>query len=441
MKARITQAIQEKLADAAELEFPKLTMREATGETYPGKARAVIGMRRAGKTSFLYQCLANRLEDGVGRDKLVYFNFEDERLAGIEAADLGSLLDEYYRVHPSYRKSETVVWCFDEIQVVSGWEAFVRRILDSEKVEVFLSGSSARMLSREVATGMRGRSLETVITPFSFREFIAARGLPAQGKPFSAAARSHLLASFDDYLATGGFPEALAMATERERVGLHQGYVDTVLFKDVAERHSIGNLVALRAFVRQLLRQAATLFSVSKIYADFQSRGIPASKETLLGYLAHFEDAFLLFTVPLAARSERRRQVNPRKLYLADHGLAQAFSPAAGQNRGHFIENIVACELRRESRDLAYVKTESGREVDFLATRFDGKQTLVQVSADLSDASTFDREVQALVEAIPQFPGARLLLLSESGTPRDRSVPEGVESIPVWEWLLEQRED
>lgn len=435
VKDRILQTIQEKLIDSAEMEFPQLTRREADGSLIPGKARAVIGMRRAGKTSFLYQCLADRLASGTAREKLVYFNFEDERLSGIDVADLGTVLDAYYRMHPSFRQQETVTWCFDEIQVVAGWESFIRRVLDSEKVEVFLSGSSARMLSREVATSMRGRALETVISPFSFREFCAACGVSVARKNPSAASRSRLEASFDEYLAIGGFPEALAVSTERQRVELLQGYVDTVLFRDVAERYAIGNLVALRAFARQLLRQAATLLSVSKVYADFKSRGIGISKETLLRYLEYFEDAFLVFTVPLAVQSERRRQVNPRKLYLVDHGLSHAFSPAAGLDRGHLIENIVACELQRDTRDLAYVKTARGGEVDFLATHYDGSQTLVQVAADLTSPKTFAREIKALVEAADDFPDTRRVLLSETSPPRGSSAPDGIEVIPVWRWL------
>ncbi len=123
--------------------IPSLTPREALAPVPKGKARAVIGMRRAGKTTFLFQCLAERLERGIDRRRLVYLNFEDERLAGLEAIDLGVILDEYYREHPEFGGEQTVTWCFDEIQVVPGWERFVRRVLDSERVEVFLSGSQA----------------------------------------------------------------------------------------------------------------------------------------------------------------------------------------------------------------------------------------------------------------------------------------------------------
>ena len=438
MEDQVLNVIQQKLGDAINAPFPKMVRRDASPVLLQGKAQAVIGMRRAGKTFFLYQCLADRLTRGIERARLVYFNFEDERLGTFQAEDLGTIIEEYYRQWPQYRHQVEVTWCLDEIQIIPGWERFVRRVLDSEKVEIFLSGSSARMLSREVATSMRGRAMETVITPFSFREFLRGRNWP-EGAPqrlVSSAERSALRAHFDAYVEIGGFPEAGAYAAARNRIDLLQSYVDTVLFRDVAERHKVSNLPALRAFVRQLLRNPATRLSVSKIYADFGSRGIAVSKETLLAFLSFLEDAFLVFTLPLAGRSERRRQVNPRKVYLADHGLAQAFSPAPGLDRGHLIENIIACELSRACRDLAYAKTASGLEVDFVATDFEGHCQLIQAAGDISSPATCEREIRALVEARREFPHAAAFLLTESEPPRGFRVPEGIAIVPVWQWLL-----
>lgn len=438
MEDHVYNAIRQKLADAIKTPFPSMVRREASPASLSGKAQAVIGMRRAGKTFFLYQCLADRLARGVERERLVYFNYEDERLGALRAEDLGTIIEEYYRQYPQFRHQAEVTWCFDEIQLVPGWERFVRRVLDSEKAEIFLSGSSARMLSREVATSMRGRALETVITPFSFREFLRRRNWPenAPRQLISSAERSALRAHFDDYLAVGGFPEAGAFPAARDRVGLLQSYVDTVLFRDVAERHKVSNLPALRALVRQLLRNPATLVSVSKIYADFGSRGIAVSKETLLAFLDYLEDAFLVFTLPLASRSERQQQVNPRKLYLADHGLAQAFSPRAGLDRGRLIENLIACQLARASRELAYIKTASGCEVDFMAMDFEGRRRLIQVAADISSPATFEREIRALREARQDYPDAPALLLTETEPAREVRAPAGVEIVPVWQWLL-----
>lgn len=439
MKNQIVETIREKIADFQQQSLPDAIRRDAEASARTNKAKAIIGMRRAGKTYFLFQCLADRINAGYSKEQLLYFNFEDERLGDMTVDHLSLLAEEYYRAFPDFRGRRQVVWCLDEIQVVPGWERFVRRILDKEKAEIFISGSSAEMLSREVATSMRGRAVETVIAPYSFREFLRARrNEPKKGKHlFSAAERSKLESEFDAYLRIGGFPEALAETSTRERVELLQSYVDVVLLRDVGERHRIGNLHALRAFVRHLLRRPASQLSVNKIFNAFRSQGIAVSKGSLFEYLAYLEDAFLVFSLPLATGSERRRQSNPRKLYLADHGLAEAHAPASGLNRGQLIENIVACKLAAQSRELTYVLTKSGHEVDFLARDYEGNPQLIQVCSDLSDAKTYEREVRALDEAAREFPNAGLLLLYESGLPKSRSAPENIRMEPLWRWLLE----
>jgi len=153
----------------------KLTRRDVRLPAVAGKVHSVIGMRRAGKTTFLYQ-LQDELRAKLPPERAVYLSFDDDRLAGIEAEQLGFLLEEFYRQQPELRDKETVHWFLDEIQLVPGWEKFVRRVLDTEKAQLVVTGSSARMLSREVHTSLRGRGLATVIRPFSFREFLRHRG-------------------------------------------------------------------------------------------------------------------------------------------------------------------------------------------------------------------------------------------------------------------------
>lgn len=440
MEDRIRQVVETKLGDAIALAFPELVRRDARVSANTQKARAIIGMRRAGKTSLLFQILKDRLDSGMPRERLIYFNFEDERLAGMQAVDLDLLLESYYRRFAALRQNETVVWCLDEIQLIPEWERFVRRMLDSEKVEIFLSGSSATMLSREVATSMRGRATETVVAPFSFREFLRAVDCEpkADVRLIGAAECSTIEAGFEAYLRWGGFPEIKTTETDREKVELLQNYVDVVLLRDVAERHGVGNLTALRAFVRQLLRSPAQLFSVNKAYRDFRSRGISVSKETLLDYLAYLEDAFLVFTLPLAVGSERRRQTNPRKLYLTDHGLARAHATGPALDRGRMLENIVAGRLLDESMDLGYLLTEGGHEVDFLARDFEGNERLIQVASDLSDPATFEREVRALDAARSEFGQAQTLLITETPPPRGVVCPDWLRIVPIWRWLLGQ---
>jgi predicted AAA+ superfamily ATPase len=215
-------------------------------------------MRRSGKTTFLWQCLGDRLEKGAPRESLLYLSFEDERLVGMQASDLSWLVEEYFRQHPGVRDAQTATLFFDEIQALSGWEPFVRRLLDTEKVELFLSGSSARLLSREVASSMRGRALEVLIHPFSFRETLRHTGAepeaPWDGLP--KAVHSDLDHRLGAYLLEGGFPEAVGVP-KRDHGALLQSYVDVVVLRDIIERHAVTNPVALRWMQRHLLASAA----------------------------------------------------------------------------------------------------------------------------------------------------------------------------------------
>jgi len=207
-------------------------------------------MRRAGKTTFLRQLQAERRDAGHP-ERTVYLSFDDDRLTDLPMEQLGLVLEEYFRRYPELRGRETVRWLLDEVQLVNGWERFVRRVLDTERMEIVVSGSSARMLSREVHTSLRGRGMETVFRPFSFREFLRHRGAEPtkHAREFTAADRSRIEREFREYLITGGFPEAQGLPGGL-RVDLLQGYVDTVLFRDVVERHGITQEAALRWLTR-----------------------------------------------------------------------------------------------------------------------------------------------------------------------------------------------
>jgi hypothetical protein len=414
-----------------------LTPRDARLPALPGKAHAVIGMRRAGKTTFLRQLLAERRAD-LPPERAIYLSFDDDRLAGIGGEQLGFLLEEYYRRHPSLRGHLVVYWFLDEIQFVPGWERFVRRVLDTEKIEVVVSGSSARLLSREVHTSLRGRGLATVIRPFSFREFLRHRREEPSQEPrrWTAAQRSLVEKRFGEFLVTGGFPEAQGLDPAL-RIELLQGYVDTVLFRDVVERYGVTQVAALRWVVRQCLRNPAGSFSVHRLHQDLKTQGHGVAKDAVHALLGHLLDAFLLTAVVLAAESERQRNSNPRKLYPADPGLIRAFDASGRCQVGHALETAVANELARRGAEIGYVKTRAGGEVDFLVRRPDAGPELIQVCADPADAETQDRELRALADAAVEHPRAtRRLLVLNSDAVVSVKAPD-IQVQPAYEWLLE----
>jgi predicted AAA+ superfamily ATPase len=434
--------LSEKLADSLVAPLPETTARRVAGPVhFPGKATAVVGMRRAGKTTFLHQLRRERLQGGADRHALPYLNFEDERLAGLSGEHLHPFVEHYYRRYPETRGSTTVVWCFDEIQVVPGWERFVRRLLDAEQVEVFVTGSSAALLSREIATALRGRAWEVLLHPFSFEEALRHKGMTPPQSPdlVSAKERSTLERAFLDYLEAGGFPEAqtLDVATRRQ---LLRDYVDVAMLRDVVERHGVTNVAGLRWLVRHLLGNAGGLFSVEKFYSALRSQGLSISKDTVHQLLAHLTDCFLVRPVWIEANSERQRMVNPRKAYPVDPGLIPIFDRTGRANLGHALETAVLVELERRRCEVTYVRTPDGREVDFLARLADGKEELIQVCAEASDPATAQRELRALEDAAALHPRAtrRLLTLHREAAPR--TVPDGVIVQTAYEWILAGRE-
>lgn len=419
---------------------PPRTRRDAQLPGVPGKVHAVTGMRRAGKTTFLRQLLDDRRKADPP-EQSVFVSFDDDRIAGVDSEQLSLLLEEYYRRYPETRGRKTIHLFLDEIQLVPGWEKFVRRVVDTERAEIVVSGSSAKMLSREVHTSLRGRGMETVIRPFSFREFLRHRGEEPVREPgrWTSAERSLVEKRFLEFLVEGGFPEAQGLDAAL-RVELLQGYVDTVLFRDVVERHRISQVAALRWIVRQCLRNPAGSFSAHRLYLDLKAQGHGVAKDAVHEMLGHLLDAFLLTAVPIATESERRRNSNPRKVYPADQGLIAAFDTAKRSNLGHALETVVAIELERRCVEAGYVKTGTGFEVDFFASGRTGGEELIQVCADPSAPETREREVRALTEASIEHGRATKALLVLT---RDQVFPEktGIAVRPVYEWLLSAHQD
>lgn len=412
------------------------TRRDAALPAIPGKVHAVIGMRRAGKSTWLRQQVEERRRH-LPPERALYLSFDDDRLARADLEQLSLLLEEFYRRFPSLRGAETVHWFLDEVQEIPGWERFVRRIMDTERVEVVVSGSSARLLSREVHTSLRGRGMETILRPFGFREALRHLGEEPEVPPstWTPRLRSRVEGRFREYLVQGGFPEAQGLPAAL-RVELLQGYVDTLLFRDIVERHGVTQVAALRWIVRHALRNPGGRTSAHRLHGDLRSQGHAVGKDAVHALLGHLQDAFLLSSVPIATDSERRRNSNPRVLYPADPGLIKAFDPGGRSRTGRALETVVLHELERRGAAVEYVRTKDGYEVDFLARYRDGREELVQVCADASDEGTRTRELRALVSAGAEFPHAVRVLLLLDRPSGEVPWPEEVTVQSTCDWVL-----
>jgi len=427
MKTVIEQLVHESFVRR----IPDGMPRDTAIRQMPGKASVLIGMRRTGKTWLCFQRMRALLEQGIPRERMLYMNFEDDRLSGLRVDDLQWVVDRFYAANPAFK--DLPCWFFfDEIQCVDGWERFVRRILDTENAEIVLTGSSAKLLSKEIGTAMRGRALVTEVFPLRFSEYCRFHGLTLPERQiYGTKLRLELVRAAHDYLLTGGFPEVQEQDPEISRTVL-QDYADVVILRDVMERHGLTNYRAAKALALHILSNPGQLLSVTRLATTLSHAGIACGKNTLFDMLDYFHDAYFCYPVEIHDRSLRRRQVNPRKVYAADPGLCRAFSTGQTQDRGAALEGAVFMALRARGMLPDYVVTPTGTGVDFVYRDNDGWH-FVQCCWSLDASQTAEREWRGFTDARCLHPEATRTIV----TMEDDTEADDVRIVPLWRWLLE----
>ena len=423
------------ILDYQEMELATGVPRRLRIETVPGKATVCIGVRRSGKSTYLYQLIARLLEQGVPRQNILYLNFFDDRLHHLRRGGLGLVTDAYFSLYPEKKDVETVHCFFDEIQAAPGWEPFVDRLLRTERCQVHLTGSSAQLLSREIATQMRGRALSWEIFPFSFREFLDYRGVDGAGD-LSTRRRLTVVKAFDEYWERGGFPEVAGLGREL-RIRIHQEYCNTILFRDLVERHDVSHPRAVSDLAHRLVDNAASLYTVNSLTSHLKALGHKVPKAAVSAYLEWLEDAFFLFTVRIFDASAARRNANPKKVYCIDHALITSVASGILVNSGHLLENLVFTALRRRYPEIYYFRTRTGREVDFVVPRRGRPPLLVQVCESLADPRTRKRETAALAAAMTELDGATATIVTRNQRERIEAGGAAIDVVPAWRFLLD----
>jgi len=386
------------------------------------KVVSLLGPRRAGKTYVLFDTI-RQLRKEVDTTRLVYVNFEDDRLFPLTVSDLDDLVTGYYALYPAHK--ELLVWFFlDEVQDVTHWEKFVRRLHDQEKCRIYITGSSSKLLSRDLATSLRGRTLPYDIFPLSFTEFLDFYDLSVN--PRTSKGQALLLHWMDRYLNQGGFPELVQLPVDLHRKTITE-YVDLMLYRDLAERFSLKNPSFLKYLLKHLLVNVAKPVSLNKLYRDLKSQGYAVGKNTIFDYVSYLEEAFAIFQVEMWSTSIRQKAVNPRKFYTVDPAYKHIMS--ISKDRGRLFENMVFMELRRRGIQPSYWL--DGQEVDFF---WEGG-SLINVCYDLSAPDTRDRELKGLAKAMQQTGETTSLLLTWNER-ETISLDEGVIEVqPLWSYL------
>ncbi|WP_027716523.1 ATP-binding protein [Desulfuromonas sp. TF] len=430
--------LKEIILDFQEVDLPTGVLRRVDVAHISGKATICIGVRRGGKSTFMFQLMQRIQDSGVPRQNILYLNFFDDRLHSLQHDSLNVILEAYFSLFPEKKNTEKVYCFFDEIQVVPGWEPFVDRLMRTENCEVYITGSSAQMLSREIATQMRGRALSWEMFPFSFREFLDYKGIVNDG-PLSTKKRLTIQKAFEEYWQTGGFPEVAGL-DRMLRIKTHQEYFNAMLFRDLVERHDISHPKAVTDLAHRLVDNTGSLYSVNNLTGYLKSLGHKAPKSAVSDYLEWFEDAYVLFTVRIFDASLARANTNPKKIYCIDHALVTSVSSGILVNSGHLLENLVFTALRRATPDIFYFKSRTGREVDFLAHRQDRSRMLVQVCESMADPQTRKREITALAEAMAELKLPEGTIVTRGEEEQIRVESGKIDVVPAWRFLLQLTE-
>ncbi|MFA5797093.1 MAG: ATP-binding protein [Candidatus Woesearchaeota archaeon] len=417
------------IKDWNESTLPVLITRQITIplELTINRAFSLIGPRRAGKTSEMLM-LAKNISEKKGRDKTIYINFERADLGALHSKDLVSLLDAYQQVFPKNKKED--LWLFlDEIQNVIQWELFVRTCID-QKIKVIITGSSSKLLSKELATSMSGRNLSYNIFPLSFKEFLAFKSFNIP-KLLSSKEEATILNYFDEYLNFGGYPEVALYPSEKERI--LRDIFDTAILRDVIERHKIRNVFLMKTLIKALL--SSKEFSANKFYNYLKSQQIKSSKDAIYKYVNYLEDSFFIFMLNKFSLSYKKSEQSLPKVYFVDNGLLRIH---AVDDKGRLLENTVFVELLRRNKDIAYYQTTTRNEVDFIIKNGKKVEQLIQVCYNLSDFQTRDREIRSLLAVSKEFSCNDLLILSMDQEEEITIEDKNIKVLPVWKWLMEK---
>jgi len=420
------------IRDFQELELPKLIERDLRIKVDLPIKRAVsiIGPRRAGKTFFMFQLIGELLKDDVEKSRVLYVNLESDLLIGCTVEDLRNMLNIFYEIYPENKKQKVYLF-LDEVQNVPMWERFVRSIIDSEEIQVFISGSSSKLLSMEIATSLRGRTLSYYIYPFSFKEFLRAKGFKI-GKYLSSSQKSILLNLLQKYI-RGSYPEAVLFEEEKEKI--LKEIFDVTIYRDIIERFKVKNIRTLRLLVKGLV--SSTHFSIHKFYNHLKSLGIRVSKNTIYNYVEYFSDSLVLYTLRKYSRSYKKMEQVIPKIYLIDNGLLIINGV---ENTSRLLENLVFSELVKKgftpNSDLFYFDS-NNKEVDFVIKRGGKVRQLIQACYDVEDFNTKDREMSALIKASEKLGCDDLIVITWDYEGTEKYADKEIKFLPLWKWLLE----
>ena len=382
--------------------------------------KVTMGVRRSGKTVFTHLLLK--------KHPYAYVNFDDERLAFVESDDLNDVLESLYEIYGDFE-----YLLLDEVQNVPGWELFVNR-LQRNKIKVFVTGSNANLLSKELSTHLTGRFIEMEILPFSFREFLLYRGIDKIKT--TTRERARLKSNLEDYIELGGFPEVVK-APEIQNTYLSSLY-SSIITRDIISRYNIRFVKTFREMATTLISNFSHTITFNKLRKTHEFKSIHTAKN----YVEYLSDAYLIYILEKYSPKPKQIANSPKKLYITDTGVINTLSVSASKNKGDLLENLVFLQLERKraldpNMEVYYWRDYQEREIDFVIRIRKSVDTLIQVTY-ASDRNEIDsREIKSLFKGAGLLKCKNLLVITWDYEDEEVIDSKKIHYTPAWKWLLD----
>lgn len=380
----------------------------------------ISGIRRCGK-SVLMQQIRDRLVE-----KDFFFNFDDERLANFKLDDFQKLQECFVELF-----GEQHTYYFDEIQNIEGWERFVRRLYNAGN-KIVITGSNARMLSRELGTHLTGRYIQVEIYPFSFQEYLAMNEIPVNAKTlYTTTGRATMVKSFVKYMECGGFPKFLQDGSVSYLTSLYE----SIIYRDILTRNGLTNekeMLELMFYLASNATKRVTYSSLGKVV------GIQ-HPDTIKNYLEYIQQTYLISQLFRYDPSVKKQMMSPKKIYFVDNAIIKRIGFNATENNGVFLENLVFIELKRRGWDVYYYYADK-KECDFIVRKGLHISDAYQVTLKMDSPQTREREIAGVREAMQAYSLSKGYILTFEGK-EIINFDDGtiVEVVPVWEWILQYK--
>ena len=394
---------------------------------------SIVGVRRAGKSTLIKQAINFLIQTKeIPPKNILFLNLETPQFSRYRT-DV-TYLERVYEDYLKLASPEGTVFCFlDEVQFFTEWQVFVKSHYEEKKIKFIVTGSNSRLLSSEFITFLSGRTLPLEVFPFSFGEFLTAKGLTVTDEVSLLKKRHRVRHLMDEYLHFGGFPEPSFVSEQATKKEILVMYARNIIYRDIAPRFTVKKPLELENLFFYLMSNISSLYTYNKL-----SKLVEISDKTIKDYLSYFTDAYLLFTIDLFNFSVKRQIKSPKKVYAIDTGMARASSFSFSEDTGHYLENLVFIELKRKGREIYYYKTANNLEVDFACKEGNRLTGLIQVSKEMQTDKVRKREIRALIKAMDETGLSQATIVTYEDEEIIRAEGKTVNVIPAYKYFGEE---